>query len=93
MTTQPLTARFEIVNDKGLHARASFKFVEVASQFEAKALVRCNNEVAEATSILDLLTLGAAKGCHLEITATGADAAGLLAALGSLIAGRFGEES
>lgn len=82
----------EIVNQKGLHARASAKFVECVEQFEATATVRKDGLGASGDSIMGLLMLAASKGTTIEVETTGPDADALADALSALVADRFGEE-
>ena len=82
-----------IENDKGLHARASAKFVEVAEQFDAEALVEKDGMQAEGDSIMGLLMLAASKGTTIDVTTRGAQAAELSQALTHLVAEKFGEAS
>jgi phosphocarrier protein len=83
----------EIVNDKGLHARASAKFVEVVERFDARALVSRDGMEVSGDSIMGLMMLGAARGTSIEIRLEGAEAPALAEALRALVAGRFGEPS
>ena len=82
----------EIVNERGLHARASAKFVKLAQTFESEISVSCNGDTVGGTSIMGLMMLAASKGCHVTIRCEGEDAGTALFALGTLIADRFGEE-
>ena len=82
----------QIVNEKGLHARASAKLVETVEAFEADVEVSKDGLSASGDSIMGLLMLAAAKGSSIEIEATGPDAAQLADALEALVADRFGEE-
>ena len=84
--------RFEIINEKGLHARASAKFVEVVERFEAKAYVSKGGSDVSGDSIMGLLMLAASRGTSIDVRADGAEADGLLAALETLISNKFGEE-
>ena len=84
--------RLLIVNKKGLHARASAKFVQVVDQFNATVTVSRAGETVGGRSIMGLLTLGAAKGTTITVTAEGEDAEASLAAIENLVATRFGEE-
>ena len=81
-----------IINRKGLHARASAKFVQTVERFEAAVTVTRCGETVGGRSIMGLLTLGAAKGTTITVTAKGDDAAESLAAIAALLEGRFGEE-
>lgn len=82
----------QIINEKGLHARASAKFVECTDGFDAAVRVSKDGIEADGDSILGLLMLVAAKGSHIDIETTGAEADALADALEDLIANRFGED-
>ena len=82
----------EIVNKKGLHARASAKFVQTAEQFDAIITVSRGNESVGGTSIMGLMMLAAGPGITITIQATGNEAAAAVDALCALVASRFGEE-
>ena len=82
----------EIVNEKGLHARASARPVETREEFDAEAPVRKNGLDATGNSIMGLLMLAASKGTSIEIETSGPAARELADALEALIADRFGEE-
>lgn len=81
-----------IVNRKGLHARASAKFVQTVDKFESTVTVTRCGETVGGRSIMGLLTLGAAKGTSITVTAEGPDAEAALDAIAALLAGRFGED-
>jgi phosphocarrier protein len=81
----------ELVNRLGLHARAAAKFVNVSSAFSSEITVQFNDEEVNGKSILGLLLLAAPCGSLLTVRATGDDAEEALAAIESLVAGRFGE--
>ena len=81
-----------IVNRKGLHARASAKFVQTVERFDSAVTVTRCGETVGGRSIMGLLTLGAAKGTTITVTAKGHDAADSLAAITALIENRFGED-
>lgn len=83
---------FTIVNEKGLHARASAKFVELVEQFDASATIEKDGIDACGDSIMGLLMLVASKGTQVNIKTEGVQAQELLNALGVLIANRFGED-
>jgi phosphocarrier protein len=83
----------EIVNQRGLHARASAAFAREAARFDAKVTVKHEDMSASAASIMDLMMLAASKGCVIEIEAEGAQAAEAVGSLGDLVARRFDEES
>ena len=81
-----------IVNEKGLHARASAKFVQTVEKFEADVRVmRCGESVG-GTSIMGLMSLAAARGTDITVDAIGKDAAAVVAAIDSLVSSRFGED-
>jgi phosphocarrier protein HPr len=83
-----------IVNTKGLHARASAKFVQCAAKFDARVTVNKDGGGAvSATSIMGLMMLGAGIGSEISIVATGREAAAALDALEALVAEKFGEDS
>ncbi len=81
-----------IVNRRGLHARASAKFVILASTFDAVVTVTKDGSSVTGTSIMGLMMLAAAPGDTVEIAATGAQADAALAALVALVEGKFGED-
>jgi phosphocarrier protein len=80
-----------IVNKKGLHARASRKFAELALTFEAAIVVRKEEDSADGRSLLDLMMLGAGIGSDISVEASGPDALAALDALSALVADKFGE--
>jgi len=81
-----------IVNEKGLHARASAKFVQTVEKFDADVrVIRCGESVG-GTSIMGLMSLAAARGTDITVDAVGNDAVAVVAAIDSLISSRFGEE-
>ena len=82
----------KIVNEKGLHARASAKFVEVVEGFDARAEVCRDGMSAGGDSIMGLLMLAAAKGTTIEVQTSGPDAEALANAVEALVADRFGED-
>ncbi|EAB6718079.1 HPr family phosphocarrier protein [Salmonella enterica subsp. enterica serovar Virchow] len=81
-----------IVNQRGLHARASAKFVQLASQFSSEIRVEKDGVRVGGTSIMGLMMLAASPGCNIRISAEGADADQAIAALTELVAAKFGEE-
>lgn len=80
-----------IVNPRGLHARASRKLAELALKYDAQVIVRREDEQADATSLMDLMMLGAGIGMEIEVEAQGAQAADALAAIAALVEDGFGE--
>lgn len=87
----PAVREVEIVNKKGLHARASAKFVQLAEQFDATVSVTRGHETVGGTSIMGLMMLAAGPGATITISATGNEAAAAVDALCALITSRFGE--
>lgn len=83
---------FEIVNEKGLHARASAKLVEVVEGFDASAEVTKDGLSASGDSIMGLLMLAASKGTTIDVETSGPDAEALARALEALVANKFGEK-
>ena len=81
-----------IVNKKGLHARASAKFVQVVEQFQADVKVTRGGESVSGNSIMGLMMLSAGPGTSIAVEASGADAQAVLDALTALVESRFGEE-
>lgn len=81
-----------IINQRGLHARASAKFVQTASSFDAEISVEKDGMKVGGTSIMGLMMLAASPGCCITVRASGADAQSALDALAQLVADRFGEE-
>ncbi len=81
-----------ISNRRGLHARASAKFVKLAEQYDAVIKVEKDGECVGATSIMGLMMLSAANGAHITLTAQGTEAEAALAALEALINNKFDEE-
>lgn len=86
-----LSRRLEIVNTRGLHARASAKFVQCAEQFEADITVSREGQSVPGTSIMGLMMLAAAPGCCIEVSAKGPEADAALEALSALVMDGFGE--
>ena len=84
---------FTIINDKGLHARASARFVEVVERFESEVTVEKDGLEASGNSIMGLLMLAASKGTTIKVTTSGADSEELTLALDSLIKSKFGEDN
>ena len=83
------TATANICNTRGLHARASAKFVKLASTFDAEIHVTRDGVTVNALSIMGLLMLGAGNGCGIDIVAEGPEAEAAVAALADLVARRF----
>lgn len=88
-----VSREFRIVNQRGLHARASAKFVQVAGGFDASVDVEKDGVKVGGTSIMGLMMLAASPGCSILVTARGREATALMQALEELVASRFGEEA
>ena len=82
----------EIVNERGLHARASAKFVKVAAGFQSDIQVTRDDQTVDAMSIMGLMMLAAGPGSMIRITARGADAEAAATALARLVETKFEEE-
>jgi phosphocarrier protein HPr len=82
----------EIVNERGLHARASAKFVKLAGAFQSQIRVTREDQTVDALSIMGLMMLAAGPGSTIEIVAEGVDAPAAAAALAKLVETRFEEE-
>ena len=91
MTALPVR-RLQIVNERGLHARASARLVETVEGFDAEAQVSRDGLDTSGDSIMGLLMLAAAKGSVIEVRTSGPQAEELADALEALVAGRFGED-
>lgn len=81
----------KIVNEKGLHARASAKLVDLVEGFDASAEVSKDGLCASGDSIMGLLMLAASKGTMIEVETSGPDAEALADAIDCLVADKFGE--
>jgi phosphocarrier protein len=82
-----------IVNKRGLHARASARFVQLVDGYDATVEVEKDGLTVGGTSIMGLMMLAASPGCSILVTARGRQAAALMQALEELVASRFGEEA
>ena len=89
----PIVRRLAIVNQRGLHARASAKFVQLVSGYDAAVEVEKDGMTVGGTSIMGLMMLAASPGCSITVSASGRQAEELMAALEELVASRFGEEA
>ncbi len=87
-----LCRELQIVNRKGLHARATAKFVQCVDRFDADIRVTRCGETVGGDSIMGILTLGAGQGSTIVVSASGAQANEALDALADLVASRFGED-
>jgi phosphocarrier protein len=89
----PLVRVLEIVNKKGLHARASAKFVQTVERFDANVRVTRGSETVGGTSIMGLMMLAAAPGTTIKVEASGSEASAAMEAIAKLVSSGFGEES
>jgi len=87
-----VTRVMKIVNEKGLHARASAKFVQTVEKFDATVRVSRNGESVGGDSIMGLMMLAAGIGTSITVTATGPEAQEAITALDTLVSTRFGED-
>ncbi|OJT96694.1 HPr family phosphocarrier protein [Metarhizobium album] len=87
-----LSRELLIINKRGLHARASAKFVQTVDGFDATVTVSKDGMTVGGTSIMGLMMLAASPGCTIHVTTSGNQAAEVLEALDRLIQNRFGEE-
>ncbi len=92
MTSNAVVRELAIVNKRGLHARASAKFVQTVEKFESAITVTRNAETVGGNSIMGLMMLAAGIGTSVTVSATGPDAEAAVAALAHLVEGKFGEE-
>lgn len=92
MNTAPVVREFSIINKRGLHARASARFVATVKAHDAEVRVRKDGLEVDGSSILDLMMLAASPGCSITVEAVGPDADAVIDALDRLIAERFGED-
>ena len=90
--SSPSPREFLIVNKRGLHARASAKFVQMVESFDAQITVSREGTTVNGTSIMGLMMLAAGLGCCIEISAQGPQAAEAVEALTQLVEDRFDEE-
>ena len=91
-SAEALSREMTIVNRKGLHARATAKFVQCVDRFDADVKVTRCGETVGGDSIMGILTLGAGQGSTITVSASGAEAMEALDALAELVGSRFGEE-
>ncbi len=87
-----LSREIAIINRRGLHARATAKFVQCVETFDAAVTVTRNGETVGGTSIMGILTLGAGIGSTILVAAEGPQADAVLDALTELVADKFGED-
>ena len=87
-----INARLKILNEKGLHARAAAKFVELVDTFDVNVIVAKDNLEASGDSIMGLLMLAASKGSEIDLVLSGKQSQDALIALSNLVDNLFGEE-
>ena len=87
-----LSREIPIINKRGLHARASAKFVQLVERFNAEIWVTRGGETVGGTSIMGLMMLSAGPGTSIVVAAAGAEAEAALNAITELVAGKFNEE-
>ena len=87
-----IVRELEICNKKGLHARASAKFVQLVEKYDAEVKVKRGHETVGGTSIMGLMMLAAGPGTTITVEATGAQAAEVVEARERLVSGRFTEQ-
>jgi phosphocarrier protein HPr len=87
-----LSRELPIINKRGLHARASAKFVQMVERFKAEIWVTRGGETVGGTSIMGLMMLSAGPGTTITVSATGPEAEAALAAISELVASKFNEE-
>ena len=90
--TNVITRELPIINKRGLHARASAKFVQLVERYDADVTVTRNGESVGGTSIMGLMMLAAGIGTSVHVAATGAQAQEVIDALTALLGNKFGEE-
>jgi phosphocarrier protein len=91
MSAQTASAKFTIVNNLGLHARAATKLVQLASRFPCEVEVANADQAANGKSVMGVLLLCGSRGTVVEVRATGDRAQECVNAIGELIANKFGE--
>ncbi len=87
-----ITQDLAIINQRGLHARASAKFVKCAEGFDADITVSKDGQTVPATSIMGLMMLAASAGTAITVEASGPQAQAAIAALATLVAAKFDED-
>ncbi|MGP9813211.1 HPr family phosphocarrier protein [Rhodopseudomonas sp. NSM] len=91
-TAGKISREIPVINKRGLHARASAKFVQMAEKFQADVTVTRNGETVGGTSIMGLMMLAAGIGTTVTVSATGPEAQQAVEALAELMGSKFGEE-
>lgn len=88
-----ISRELPIINKRGLHARASAKFVQMVERFEADVWVTKGSETVGGTSIMGLMMLSAGPGTSIVVSAAGPEAQAALDAITELVAAKFNEEN
>ena len=88
---EPVKRTLKIVNEKGLHARASARLAELVEGFDAEATVSKDGMSVTGDSIMGLLMLAASRGTSITVATTGAEATALAEAIEALVSDGFGE--
>jgi phosphocarrier protein len=91
--TGAISRELLIVNKRGLHARASAKFVQTVERFNAEVWVTRGGETVGGTSIMGLMMLSAAPGTTIVVSAIGPEAEAAVTAISQLVESKFNEES
>jgi len=91
-TSGAVTRVMKICNEKGLHARASAKFVQTVEKFDADVKVTRGHESVGGTSIMGLMMLAAGPGTNVVVSAIGPEAQAAIDAIAGLVADKFNEE-
>lgn len=91
MNTQNLETELTIVNQRGLHARASAKLVKLVERFDAEVNVSRDGQTVDGTSIMGLMMLAASPGCCIRVSVSGEQAEEAMAAITALVEDGFGE--
>lgn len=91
MSGERVTRSVDVVNERGLHARASAKLVKTAAQFDASVTVGKDGAVVDAQSIMGLMMLAAGPGCCITVSAVGREAVQAVEAIVALVSNRFDE--
>ena len=89
---EPMKCELEIINKRGLHARASAKFVQAVEEYKASVQVSKDGQTVCGSSIMGLMMLGAAPGCRIVVETVGEDAGEAMEAIRRLVSSGFGEE-
>ena len=87
-----LKKSLEVSNKLGLHARAAAKLVDLACRYQSNITISYKDRIADAKSIMNVMVVGASKGCEVELTIEGEDEEQALAAIENLMNNKFGEE-